>query len=162
MLGIRGDTRSCQAIAVFTALCNQIDIILKTQIFITIKETKIMITEASFGGTGKGGKWSVFKITNSNPSQKNKKKSYYYISSIQKTPEDALTRVRAMIKSKTVRGGAKDIAKDLTKDGDDYHDNFRVKKIAKGLSRARAEELRSKLKSKSRTNLVYNTPKKRD
>lgn len=118
--------------------------------------------EASFGGSGKGGKWAVFKITNKNVTDKNKKKSYYFVTSVQKTPDEVVTRIRGMIKSKTVRGGIATIARDMRKDGDDYPDHFTVKKIAKGLSRARAEEIRSKLKSKTKTNLVYNTPKKRD
>ena len=110
--------------------------------------------------TGKGNKgWSIFKITNTNPKEKkSKKRTYYFVTSQFTEEHDVMTRVRAMLKSSTTRGGIKAIAGDMAKDAD-YEDHFAVKRIAKGLSRERAEELRNKLKGKTPKKLIYNKPR---
>lgn len=103
-------------------------------------------------------RWSIFKVTNKSPNQKSKKRSYYFVTSQYEDPEEAKTRIRAMLKSKTIRGGAKQIAGDMAHDKD-YEHHFTVKKIAKGLSRERAEEIRNRLKGKTPRKMMYNKPR---
>ena len=104
--------------------------------------------------------WSIYKITNMNPKdKKSRKRSYYFVTSQFDNEEDVMTRVRAMLKSKTTRGGIKAIAGDMARDSK-YEQHFRVKKVAKGLSRDTAEKMRSKLKGKTPKKLIYNKPRK--
>jgi len=104
--------------------------------------------------------WSIYKITNMNPKDKrSRKRSYYFVTSQFDNEEDVMTRVRAMLKSKTTRGGIKAIAGDMARD-EDYDKHFTVKKIAKDLSRERAEELRTKYKGNTPKKLIYNKPRK--
>ena len=117
--------------------------------------TKTLLLEFD---TKTSNRWSIFKVTNKSPDQKSKKRSYYFVTSQYEDPEEAKTRIRAMLKSKTIRGGAKQIAGDMAHD-DDYEKHFIVKKIAKGLSRERAEEIRNKLKGKTPRKMMYNKPR---
>jgi len=102
--------------------------------------------------------WSIFKITNLNPKQKGKKRSYYFVTSQFTEEEDVRTRVRAMLKSSTVRGGIKTIASDMAHD-QAYENHFGVRRVAKGLSRERAMELREKLKGRTPKKMIYNKPR---
>ena len=101
--------------------------------------------------------WSVFKITNlkRKPGQK---RIYYFVSGQFTELDDVKTRVRAMVKSSTVRGGIKTIASDMAKDSN-YEDHFAVKRVAKGLSKERAMELRQELKGDLPQKSAYNKPR---
>lgn len=104
------------------------------------------------------GSYNIFKITNDQPGDKNKKK-YYFVTGVYDDPEKVKTRLRGIAKSKEVRGGAKLVAGDMAKDGDDYGDHFHVSLVAKGLSKTRALELRNKLKGKTPPKKIYNKPR---
>lgn len=104
------------------------------------------------------GSYSIFKITNKNPGNKDEKK-YYFVTGVYDDPEKVRTRLRGIAKSKAVRGGAKLVAGDMAKDGEDYEDHFEVKRVAKGLSKTRALELRNKLKGKTPPKKIYNKPR---
>jgi hypothetical protein len=119
---------------------------------------KDTINEFNGGSSAKQGGWSIFKITNHVPNQKKEKKSYYFVTSQYDDEESVRSRVRAMIKSRTVRGGIKQIAKDMRKDSD-YDRHFSVKRLAKGLSKERAMEMRQSLKSKKGKKMIYNKPR---
>lgn len=103
------------------------------------------------------GTYSIFKVTNNQPGAK--RKSYYFVTGVYTDPEDVKTRIRGIAKSKTIRGGAKAIAGDMARDGEDYEDDFTVTKISSGLSKERAEELRAKLKDKTPRQKTYNKPR---
>jgi len=104
------------------------------------------------------GTYSIFKITNNKPGVKEKKR-YYFVTGVYDDPEDVRTRIRGIAKSKAVRGGAADIASDMARDGDDYEDNFTVKRIAKGMSKENALKLRNRLKDKTPPKKQYNEPR---
>lgn len=104
------------------------------------------------------GSYNIFKITNNKPGDKEKKK-YYFVTGVYDDPEKVKTRLRGIAKSKAVRGGAKLVAGDMAKDGDDYTDHFAVTLVAKGLSKTRALELRNKLKTKTPPKKTYNKPR---
>lgn len=106
---------------------------------------------------GEHGTYNVFKITNNKPGKK--KKRYYFVTGVYNDPEDVKTRIRGIAKSKTIRGGAKAIAGDMARDGDDYEDDFSVVTVAKGLSKERAERLRNRLKDKTPRQKTYNKPR---
>ena len=106
--------------------------------------------------------WTVWKITN----HRHKKgahasdRIYYFCSGQFKDPHDALTRVRAMVHSRTIRGGAKRAASDMEADPD-YGSHFSIKAVARGLTKEKALELRSRLKSqRSLAKKIYNKPRK--
>ena len=107
---------------------------------------------------GEHGTYNIFKITNNKPGEK-KKKRYYFVTGVYDDPEDVKTRIRGIAKSKQVRGGAKAIAGDMAKDGDDYEDHFTVTRIAKGLSKTNALKMRNRLKDKTPRQKTYNKPR---
>jgi hypothetical protein len=107
---------------------------------------------------GKKGTYNVFKITNRKGSEKQRKR-YYFVTGVYDDPEDVRTRIRGIAKSKTTRGGAKGLSKDMAKDGEDYEDHFTVTRIAKGLSKERANALRARLKEKTPRQKIYNKPR---
>jgi hypothetical protein len=97
----------------------------------------------------KGGKvYSVFEITNT----KNGKKHYMVSSTY--TLENILSGVKTYTKSRTVNGGAKELAQDISNSGKDYHEHFNVKEMGSGLSKDAAEKRRAELVNKSGE--VYN------
>ena len=106
---------------------------------------------------GNKGTYNVFKITNRKGSEKQRKR-YYFVTGVYDDPEDVRTRIRGIAKSKTTRGGAKGLSKDMAKDGD-YEDHFTVTRIAKGLSKERANELRNRLKDRTPRQKTYNKPR---
>ena len=103
------------------------------------------------------GTYSIFKITDNRPGVK--KKSYYFVTGVYTDPEDVRTRLRGIAKSKAVRGGAATVAKAMASDGEDYEDHFRVKRIAKGMGKTQALEMRNRLKEKIAPKKVYNEPR---
>lgn len=103
------------------------------------------------------GTYSIFKITNTQPGQK--RKSYYFVTGVYTDPEDVKTRIRGIAKSDAVRGGAKLVSKAMAAAGDDYEEDFTVKRIAKGMGKTEALELRNKLKDKIAPKKVYNKPR---
>ena len=109
---------------------------------------------------GKKGRssYSVFKITNQKGSEKQRKR-YYFVTGVYEDPEDVRTRIRGIARSKTTRGGAKGLSGDMARDGEDYDDNFTVTRIAKGLSKEKANELRARLKDRTPRQKIYNKPR---
>lgn len=103
------------------------------------------------------GTYSIFKITNQQPGQK--KKSYYFVTGVYTDPEDVKTRIRGIAKSDAVRGGAAQVSKAMAAAGEDYEEDFTVKRIAKGMGKKEALELRNKLKEKIAPKKVYNKPR---
>lgn len=106
-----------------------------------------MLTEREITSRKKR-QYSVFEITNN----KNGKK--HYMVSSRFTPENILSKVRTYIDSKTVGGGAKELAQDIEGSGKEYHDDFSVKVVGKGMSRLAAEKRRAEFVTKSGD--VYN------
>lgn len=106
-----------------------------------------MIKEASKKGES-GKQYSVFEITNTKNGRK-----HYMISSVY-TLENILSGIRTYQNSKTVRGGAKELAQDIKNAGKDYDEDFTVKEMGKGMSRDSAEQRRAELVNKSGE--VYN------
>lgn len=103
------------------------------------------------------GTYSIFKITDNRPGAK--KRSYYFVTGVYTDPEDVRTRLRGIAKSKAVRGGAASVAKAMASDGEDYEDHFTVKRVAKGMGKTEALELRNKLKEKIAPKKIYNKPR---
>lgn len=95
-----------------------------------------------------GKVYSVFEIINT----KNGKK-HYMVSSVY-TVENILSGIRTYMNSKTVKGGAKELAQDIKGAGKDYDEHFRVREVGKGMSRQAAEARRAELVTKSGE--VYN------
>lgn len=102
------------------------------------------------------GTYSVFKITNNKPGKK--KKSYYFVTGVYDDPDKVKTRIRGIASSNAVRGGAKSVASDMARDKN-YEDHFSVKKVASGLSKKSAGELRNRLKEKTPQKKSYNEPR---
>ena len=92
--------------------------------------------------------YSVFEITNT----KNGKKHFLVSSTY--TTENVLSGIRSYVDSKSVKGGAKEIAQDIANSGKDYHEHFTVKQQGTGLSKEQAEARRSDLVEKA--GKVYN------
>lgn len=105
-----------------------------------------MITEKKKGGSGKT--YSVFEITNTKTGRK-----HYMVSSVYSI-ETILSGIRTYVNSKTVGGGAKDLAQDIKNTGKDYDEHFRVKEMGSGMDRQAAEKRRAELVNKSGE--VYN------
>ena len=105
-----------------------------------------MINEKAKGESGKT--YSVFEITNDKTGRK-----HYMVSSVY-TVENILSGIRTYVNSKTVRGGAKELASDIKNSGKDYDEDFKVKQVGKGMSRQAAESRRAELVTKSGE--VYN------
>ena len=103
--------------------------------------------EKSNGG-GSGKTYSVFEITNTKTGKK-----HFMVSSVY-TEETILSGIRTYVNSKTVGGGARDLAQDIKNTGKDYDEDFSVKEVGKGMSREAAERRRAELVTKSGE--VYN------
>lgn len=106
-----------------------------------------MIQETSKKGES-GKQYSVFEITNTKNGRK-----HYMVSSVYSL-DNILSGVRTYMNSKTVRGGAKELAQDIKGAGKNYDENFTVKELGKGMSREAAERRRAELVTKSGE--VYN------
>lgn len=105
-----------------------------------------MINEKKKGGSGKT--YSVFEILNT----KNGKK-HYMVTSVYSL-DNILSGVRTYVDSKTVGGGAKDLAQDIHNAGKNYEEHFKIKEVGKGMSREAAEKRRAEFVTKSGE--VYN------
>lgn len=106
-----------------------------------------MIQETNKKGES-GKQYSVFEITNTKNGRK-----HYMVSSVYSL-DNILSGVRTYMNSKTVRGGAKELAQDIKGAGKNYDENFTVKELGKGMSREAAERRRAELVTKSGE--VYN------
>lgn len=106
-----------------------------------------MISESNNKG-GSGKQYSVIEITNTKNGRKHVMVTSRY------TPETILSGIRTYAKSKTVGGGAKELAKDIQNSGKDYDEHFKVKEMGSGMSREAAEKRRAELVTKSGE--VYN------
>jgi hypothetical protein len=107
-----------------------------------------MIGEGEKRSKGSGKTYSVFEITNNKTGRK-----HYMVSSVY-TVDNILSGIRTYVNSKTVGGGAKDLAQDIKNTGKDYDEDFSVKEAGKGMSREAAERRRAELVTKSGE--VYN------
>lgn len=105
-----------------------------------------MLNEKGSGTSGR--QYSVFEITNT----KNGRKHFMVTSRYNE--DNILSGIRTYVDSKTVGGGAKELAKDIKNDGDDYQDHFSVKTVGKGMSRQAAEKRRAEYVTKAGE--VYN------
>lgn len=105
----------------------------------------------------KRGLYSIFKIVNEKPGAKNK--AYYFVTGVYDDPEKVKTRIRGIAKSKAIRGGAKTISSAMANDGEDYEDHFKVTRVAKGLDKTSALEMRNNLKEKLPPKKIYNKPR---
>lgn len=90
-----------------------------------------------------GGNVKVWQITNLQKGPEKGKK--YYMLSPYEEENAIVSRIRDKIKSKSARGGIKDLANTMGKIGDDYEKDFRLKAVSGWVSRERAIELRNKL-----------------
>ena len=70
------------------------------------------------------------------------------------TEENILSGIRTYVNSKSVGGGAKELAKDIKGAWKDYDEHFTVKAMGKGMSREAAERRRAQLVTKAGE--VYN------
>lgn len=95
-----------------------------------------------------GKEYSVFEITNTKTGKK------HYMVSSRYTEENILSGIKTYVHSKTVNGGAKELAKDIDNTGKDYHEHFKVKTMGSGLDKVAAEKRRAELVTKSGD--VYN------
>lgn len=99
-------------------------------------------------GGGSGKVYSVFEITNQKTGRK-----HFMVSSVYNV-DNILSGIRTYVKSKTVGGGARELAQDIKNTGKDYEEDFTVKEVGKGMSREAAEKRRAELVTKSGE--VYN------
>lgn len=90
-----------------------------------------------------GGNVRVWQVTNLQPGPEKGKK--YYMLSPYEEEGGIIARIRDKVKSKSARGGIKDLAKTMGSMGSDYEDEFRLKTVSGWVSRDRAIELRNKL-----------------
>lgn len=107
-----------------------------------------MIGEGEKRSKGSGKTYSVFEITNNKTGRK-----HYMVSSVYSV-DNILSGIRTYVNSKTVGGGAKNLAQDIKNTGKDYDEDFSVKEAGKGMSREAAERRRAELVTKSGE--VYN------
>lgn len=92
--------------------------------------------------------YSVFEITNT----KNGKKHFMVTSRYDE--QNILSGIRTYVDSKSVGGGAKELAQDIKGAGKDYKEHFTVKAQGSGMSKEAAEKRRAELVTKSGE--VYN------
>jgi hypothetical protein len=105
----------------------------------------------------KKDRYDVYRVLNNIPGSK-KGKKYYMISNLD-SEEKVASRIRGMLTSKTAAGGIKLMAKDMHKDGDDYKEDFSLTRIAKGLDKTAASQLRNRMTKKTPKGKVYNSPR---
>ena len=92
--------------------------------------------------------FSVFEITNT----KNGKKHFMVSSSYNE--DNILSGIRTYVNSKSVGGGAKELATDIKNSGKNYDEHFTVKAMGTGMSKESAERRRAELVTKAGE--VYN------
>jgi hypothetical protein len=92
--------------------------------------------------------YSVFEITNTKNGRK------HFMVSSRYTEDNILSGIRTYVNSKSVGGGAKELATDIKNSGKDYDEHFTVKAMGKGMSKEAAEKRRADLVTKSGE--VYN------
>jgi hypothetical protein len=90
-----------------------------------------------------GGNVRVYQVTNLQKGP-DKGKKYYMINPYE-DDRGLVARIKDKVKSKTARGGIKDLAKTMGSMGDGYEEKFRLKAVSGWVSRDRAIELRNKL-----------------
>lgn len=105
----------------------------------------------------KKDRYDVYRVLNNLPGSK-KGKKYYMISNLD-TEEKVASRIRGMLTSKTAAGGIKTMAKDMKAAGEDYKEDFTLTRIAKGMDKTSATQLRNRMTKKSPKGKVYNKPK---
>ena len=99
--------------------------------------------------------YNVFSVENVNKKSKNWKKKMYIVSSHDE-PNTLLSMMRSMAKSKTAGGATKVIGQDMQSSGKDYKDKFLVKKISTGITKDKAEDVKSKQIDRTGHAKVYN------
>lgn len=99
--------------------------------------------------------YNVFSIENIDKKSKNWKKKFYIVST-HENPDTLLSMVRSMAKSKTAGGASKEVAIDMKNTGKDYREKFAVKKISSGVTKEKAEHIKSKYIDKTGNAKVYN------
>ena len=99
--------------------------------------------------------YSVYQITNQDKRSANRNHKFYVVSKLEE-PEAVINMVRSMASSPTAGGGAKEISADMKKVGREYKEKYEVKKVKGGLSRDKANELKSKLIDRAGAPKVYN------
>jgi hypothetical protein len=103
-----------------------------------------------------GGNLKVWQITNLQKGPDYNRK--YYMISPYEEEGGIVARIRDKVKSKSARGGIKDIAKKMDDLGADYESQFRLKAVSGWVSRDRAVELRNKLSKNAvaKSGKIYN------
>jgi hypothetical protein len=92
--------------------------------------------------------YSVFEILNTKNGRK------HFMVSSRYDENNILSGIRTYVNSKTVGGGAKELASDIKGAGKDYDEHFTVKAMGKGMSKEAAEKRRAELVTKAGE--VYN------
>jgi hypothetical protein len=103
----------------------------------------------------KSHSYSVFQIKNEDKKSKNRNHKFYVVSKLEE-PEAVLNMVRSMAYSPTAGGGTKEISSDMKKVGKDYKEKYSVTKVKGGLSKEKANILKSTLIDKAGAPKVYN------
>ena len=99
--------------------------------------------------------YNVFSVENSDKKSKNWKKKFYIVST-HDNPTTLLSMIRSMAKSKTAGGASKEVGVDMNKSGKDYKEKFTVKKVASGITKEKAEDIKSKYIDRTGHAKVYN------
>lgn len=99
--------------------------------------------------------YGVFQIVNHDKKSANRNNKFYIVSKLEE-PEAVLNMVRSMATSPTAGGGAKEVSADMKKKGKEYKDSYVASKIKGGLSKEKANALKSKLIDKTGASKVYN------
>ena len=102
-----------------------------------------------------GAKYNVYSVENVNQKSKNWKKKMYIVSA-HDNPSTLLSMMRSMAKSKTAGGATKVIGQDMQASGKEYKDKFLVKKISTGITKDKAEDIKSKQIDRTGHAKVYN------
>jgi hypothetical protein len=102
-----------------------------------------------------GAKYNVYSVENINQKSKNWKKKMYIVST-HDNPNTLLSMMRSMAKSKTAGGATKVISQDMQSSGKDYKDKFLVKKLSTGITKDKAEDIKSKQIDRTGHAKVYN------
>jgi hypothetical protein len=100
-------------------------------------------------------KYNVFSVENTNKKSKNWKKKMYIVST-HDDPNTLLSMIRSMAKSKTAGGASKVIGQDMASAGKDYKEKFLVKKVSQGVTKEKAEDIKSKNIDRTGHAKVYN------
>ena len=100
-------------------------------------------------------KYNVFPVENVNKESKNWKKKFYIVST-HDNPSTLLSMIRSMAKSKTAGGASKEVGVDMKDAGKDYKEKFTVKKVASGITKDKAEDIKSKYIDRTGHAKVYN------